>query len=537
MVLALSAFPRKGDDGVVRLRKTNYVYMISTDSEEKIEFQCDGYYQLDPIPQFICSYIGRQITDVVVLATPETSVEAEEKYKKYKVHPLPDGEDGTWEGGVADYFKQRLCHFLSPNPMPVYHEIAVDPMKPADALMKVMDKIRELYEQTDNPSENWRLWIDTHGGFRDVSVVLTSAARFFAVDTRQEPLRTDGIFSVLHSQGSAEDVIVDQTAFYFAESADAMRKFLSYGQYLTKEYKPYDGGKAFAFVSYSHAPEYLTHVRNIFDKLEDHAIPFWFDDGIRYREDWRSSLEEKNDASALFIGLLSPQYFASVECWKELMRAMHHRHDAHFFLLEERMDIKALVEKALRDQEIAEMTSSASEEEILRYLGADKQCIQWYRYMGENQGVNERKLAEDEYLTGALESISESLKNKKQTPETLSGNFVNFSNHPSEKWSKEQMDAALQLGKEIADIPFPAVSPEASEEEIMELAKQLADKILKQYPTAVMCMGEFNLSYQVIKILKEHGIRVVAACTERNMREENGERIYRFCFVKFREYV
>ena len=102
--------------------------------------------------------------------------------------------------------------------------------------------------------------------------------------------------------------------------------------------------EAYAFISYSHDLKHLTSVRNIFDKLEEQSILFWFDDGIRYREDWRTSLEEKNDASAIFIGLLSQQYFASAECWKELMRAFHHQHDAHFFLLEERMDIKALVQ-------------------------------------------------------------------------------------------------------------------------------------------------------------------------------------------------
>ena len=49
--------------------------------------------------------------------------------------------------------------------------------------------------------------------------------------------------------------------------------------------------------------------------------------------------------------------------------------------------------------------------------------------------------------------------------------FINFSNHPSQIWSREQTDAARGYGA-IVDVPFPAVPPDASEEEIQGMAEQ-----------------------------------------------------------------
>lgn len=120
------------------------------------------------------------------------------------------------------------------------------------------------------------------------------------------------------------------------------------------------------------------------------------------------------------------------------------------------------------------------------------------------------------------------------------GSFINFSNHPSAGWTSEQRAAALTLGDTITDIPFPQVSADASEEEITRIAKACADTILAACPAAVMCMGEFGVCYQVIRILKEHHIPVVYTCTERRTEEhitsQGTQKISVFHFVRFREY-
>ena len=119
--------------------------------------------------------------------------------------------------------------------------------------------------------------------------------------------------------------------------------------------------------------------------------------------------------------------------------------------------------------------------------------------------------------------------------------FINFSNHSSVDWSKDQLKAAKEYGR-IVDIPFPDVSPDMDENDITVLANQCVELILSQNPKVVMCQGEFTLSYAVITKLKEKDVVCVAACSKREVKsaiQENGstKRVSIFSFVRFREYA
>jgi hypothetical protein len=117
--------------------------------------------------------------------------------------------------------------------------------------------------------------------------------------------------------------------------------------------------------------------------------------------------------------------------------------------------------------------------------------------------------------------------------------FINFSSHPSSKWSTEQLVAASAYGA-IQDIAFPNVDPRSAKEEVEALAQSFAAQIIKLSPTAVLCQGEFTLAYAVGSSLKANGILVVAACSERVSKEisENGvtKKVSEFKFVSFREF-
>lgn len=114
--------------------------------------------------------------------------------------------------------------------------------------------------------------------------------------------------------------------------------------------------------------------------------------------------------------------------------------------------------------------------------------------------------------------------------------FVNFSNHPSPSWSVEQIIAAEQYG-EIQDYPFPAVPGDAQEEEIASIADIAVEKILSMNPAAVMCQGEFTLTFAVISRLIKAEIPVLAACSERQVQEtEDGRKLVTFRFEGFRCY-
>lgn len=119
--------------------------------------------------------------------------------------------------------------------------------------------------------------------------------------------------------------------------------------------------------------------------------------------------------------------------------------------------------------------------------------------------------------------------------------LINFSNHPSERWSAPQRAAAEADYGEIIDIMFPAVDVGASCCEVFELAKEYCAMIEELSPDAVLCQGEFSLSFAVTALLLERGIKVICACSERDVEEmadENGDTVRKtvFRFVRYREY-
>lgn len=120
--------------------------------------------------------------------------------------------------------------------------------------------------------------------------------------------------------------------------------------------------------------------------------------------------------------------------------------------------------------------------------------------------------------------------------------LINFSNHPSEKWGDDQTRVAVETFGPICDIKFPAVDPGFSSERVLETAEQYAAEIISVLPDAVLCQGEFSLAFAVTALLLSKGIKVVCACSEREVDEETDEngttkKTVKFKFTGFREYL
>ena len=112
--------------------------------------------------------------------------------------------------------------------------------------------------------------------------------------------------------------------------------------------------------------------------------------------------------------------------------------------------------------------------------------------------------------------------------------LLNLSNHPSASWSPAQLAAA---GGKVVDLAFPQVSPDGDEAYIEQLANDYCNKI-EAMPNIenVHIMGEMTFCYKLITKLKAHNIRCLASTTKRETVEENGVKISKFNFVRFREY-
>lgn len=111
--------------------------------------------------------------------------------------------------------------------------------------------------------------------------------------------------------------------------------------------------------------------------------------------------------------------------------------------------------------------------------------------------------------------------------------MINFSNHPSDRWGELQLKAAA--GK-VVDVPFPAVNPMATAEELDSLAAEYVGIILGMNDPVVHVMGEMGLVYRVVALLKQHGITAVHSTSERVSEEKNGIKTSVFTFRQFRKY-
>lgn len=120
--------------------------------------------------------------------------------------------------------------------------------------------------------------------------------------------------------------------------------------------------------------------------------------------------------------------------------------------------------------------------------------------------------------------------------------FINLSNHPSEGWNSKQLQCVFDMAPntEIIDIGFPSVDSKADENEIKELSAKLVNTIVAYNPIAVMCQGEFGLTYCIVTMLKKKNIKVVYSCSERKTIEKQTdagtEKVSVFSFVRFRNY-
>ena len=114
--------------------------------------------------------------------------------------------------------------------------------------------------------------------------------------------------------------------------------------------------------------------------------------------------------------------------------------------------------------------------------------------------------------------------------------LLNLSNHPSVSWSKEQFDAAVLQYGSIEDIAFPHIAPDATTEDVTQLAQTYFEEIDPSV-SAVHLMGEMTFVYALVGLLQRAGIQVVCSTTQQTVLEElDGKKTAQFRFVQFRAY-
>lgn len=126
--------------------------------------------------------------------------------------------------------------------------------------------------------------------------------------------------------------------------------------------------------------------------------------------------------------------------------------------------------------------------------------------------------------------------------------FINHSNHPSNKWTQEQLDAAKDYCRvfnpnaevEIIDVPFPNIDPDDSNIAVAHQAIRQAqefEKLSLNHRVILHVMGEMTYTYNIVKACTDMGIVCIASTTERiNAENPDGSKTVQFKFCQFRQY-
>ncbi len=121
--------------------------------------------------------------------------------------------------------------------------------------------------------------------------------------------------------------------------------------------------------------------------------------------------------------------------------------------------------------------------------------------------------------------------------------LLNLTNHPSEKWGKDQTSAAKNQWGEIMDMAFPQIDPNSDESNIERMVSDTFGEIRTIIPEpsekdAIHLMGEQTFCFALISRLLDAGYNVVASTTERQkvILEDGITEQSVFTFKQFRTY-
>lgn len=157
----------------------------------------------------------------------------------------------------------------------------------------------------------------------------------------------------------------------------------------------------------------------------------------------------------------------------------------------------------------------------------------------QNQGEDEKPISKEvleKLLKDAQQWWSEHrnhvVKGALSSP-PQQGIFLNLTNHPQAGWSPAQREAALQLGTEIVDLPFPEVP--ADHDQLEEIRQQITAHIGPNVATALV-QGEPILSVLLVAHLQKQGIRCFSATSRRDVEMIEGAKKIVFHFDHLRPW-
>ncbi len=330
LVLAVSGFYLVRD----KVPENKFFFKEKMDGQDH-NFECVSIGQMETIPQFIEGCKKTTITKMILMETEFVKEPLGEKVLSEldAAGLFPEDENGQKLSAPShvDFFKYRMKKLLKSKP--IYKEIDVDELNPEKGFEGLLNAIREEYRACTTEKGDWKLWLDIHGAFREISMTMLSLMQMLSVTMPdelpnadvEEVLRAipiDGVYSTLFKPGPQSNPILDRTSFYRIFTESPLVQYMNYGQHLLEALKP-ASKPPFVFISYKRGVEDKKRFAFL-GKLKRQGIAYWYDHGIAYGDDWAKDLVKRNSESSAMIVLACEQYFSerSYQCGKELQTAL-----------------------------------------------------------------------------------------------------------------------------------------------------------------------------------------------------------------------
>lgn len=215
LMLALSTFPirdKKDENGVILGKE-----MSMTESlfawEDGTTYS--GIYQLDPVPKMLSAQLKKEqdsLDKIILLCTRATL----ENREKVNISYLDDRKPEIFEGTAFDYFKVQTEPYMNPCVKEKFLTVVIDPLDLEKGITDTIQKLREIQDP--------RLYIDTHGGFREVFLIAEAVSSLLKI----EGIDVKGIYGIQY--GKENKIIDGSQGFQIFDFVSGMNEFINYGR-------------------------------------------------------------------------------------------------------------------------------------------------------------------------------------------------------------------------------------------------------------------------------------------------------------------
>ena len=186
-------------------------------SQSKFSYEGSGkeaeeyYSQLEPCSRMILEKEG-SLDHIIILATEATKVP-----RKF----ICQGEERCIS--AVDFYLERL----EIKDMTKVRIIDLEEDAFTPAINETIDKIRKIWKMEHKKNNQCKLWIDTQGGFRNISLVMNAMMSLL----KDGGIEVSGIYATKFNSDNKVQMVTDQTSTYkIFEFVSGINEFTRYGR-------------------------------------------------------------------------------------------------------------------------------------------------------------------------------------------------------------------------------------------------------------------------------------------------------------------